>query len=417
MMSPISRMSADSLLALYNNWLHSASSEGTFTPCTDKKTIDLVRQRILENPDLHNVLQNDAFYLIGCGLQGKTDLLLTLEHLAGAFYTLEQTALHLYFTPWRKEFQTIKTYSGHYVHTLETAFPPETILQALKRLNYQAVEDGTCLKIQVLPTPDILAIAALGFLAAQMECNILADLVSCSGSALVNGADLIRERSCWRGEDACMKRLQKLILEPSTVPVVQYSPFNGVESDTGTSSAEVLYQPPLCDHCYESWDKHVNGDCIKVDGHHPKDDRPQTQVPQMEFIMHDCVFVDKSLEHCCVPCHTFHSAFCSIVKDCRDKQHRVTQMTPYEKIQAVMEEQGRKHQLHCCLQPGHLPHYRCSHCRQLHYIKCERVVQCRSEGHKATMIMLEKDQQLWLQRSLMDLEILCSSIPVHKSKS
>ncbi|KAM3926517.1 spermatogenesis-associated protein 2-like protein [Leptodactylus fuscus] len=410
-------MSAGSLLAQYNSWLLSASAAGTDTPCTEKKTTDLVRQRILEEPHLHSILQNDAFSMISCGLQGKADLLLALQHLAYAFQTLEQAALHLYFTPWRKEFHVIKTYSGQYVHILEEAFPQDAIFQALKRLNYEPGDDGTSLKIRVLPAPQTLAIIALGFLAAQMECDILADLVSCSGSTLVNGTDLIQERSFWRGADACMERLQKLVLEPRTVSVAKSSTV--VDSVIGASSGEVFYQPQLCDDYHEPWHKHVNGDCRMVSDHHahqPENDRCHNKVPHLDFVLHDCVFLEQSLEQCCAPCQMLHSSSCSTVKVCMNKGHGVTLMTTFEKIQAAIDEQSRKHQLHCCLQPGQLPRYRCSECRQLHYISCEGLQWCQSKDHNVSMIMLDKDQRLWLQRSLTDLTLLCMNVPGHNIK-
>ncbi|CAN2389404.1 Spermatogenesis-associated protein 2-like protein, partial [Pristimantis euphronides] len=401
-------MSVDFLLTQYNSWLRNTATAGPVIPCTDNKTIDLMRRRILEEPDLHNVLHNDAFALISCGLQGRSDLSLTLQHLASAFQTLEQAALHLYFTPWKKEFHTIKTYTGHYVHILEAALPQDAIFQALKRLNYEPEGDGTSLKIRVLPSPQTLTIAALGFLAAQLECNILSDLVSYSGSTLVNGTDLIQERKSWRGEDVCRERLQRLVLQPKTVPTDKSS--TAVDGVIANSNGDVIYQSQFCDHCHEPWEKHINKNCRMITDHHsdqPRDERSNTQVPHVDSAMHDCVFVHTSLEQCCAQCHTFHSAFCSTVKDCRVKGHRVTQMTSAEKMQAVMEEQRRKHQLHCCLQPGHLPHYRCGHCKELHYIKCEEVQECRRKGHHATMIMLERDQRIWLQRSTMDLSLLC----------
>ncbi|XP_075694705.1 spermatogenesis-associated protein 2-like protein [Rhinoderma darwinii] len=407
-------MSAESLVAQYNSWLLNVAA---VTPCTDNKIVDVVRQRILEEPDVHSFLHNDAFPLISSGLQDKADLHRTLQHLACAFQTLEQAALHLYFTPWRKEFHTIKTYSGYYVHILEAALPQEAIFQALEKLNYKPEEDEASLKIWDLPAPPTLAKAALGFLAARVECNILADLVSCSGATLVNGTDLIQERRSWRGEDACMERLQKLVLGPKAVPVTKSS--TAVDSVNGASNGEeVFYQPQFCDHCHEPWHMHVNGCRRMVIDHHahidpdkPGDDRCHTQAAHVKFAMHDCVFVEKSLEQCCTQCHMFHSSFCSTVKGCREKGHRVTQMTSSEKIQAAMEEQARKHQLHCCLQPGHMPHYRCSHCRTLHYINCQELLQCRYKGHNASMIMLERDQQLWLQRSLTDLTLLCRNVP------
>lgn len=101
-------MAVDSLLAQYKSWLLIASSQGDEAPCSDTHLVDTMRRSILEDPDLHNALHNDAFSLITGGLRDQSDLLSSLNRMACAFQALEQAALHLYFTPWRKEFHTIK---------------------------------------------------------------------------------------------------------------------------------------------------------------------------------------------------------------------------------------------------------------------------------------------------------------------
>ncbi|XP_063802018.1 spermatogenesis-associated protein 2-like protein [Pseudophryne corroboree] len=407
-------MSAESLLAQYSSWLLGASTLYGCAPCTDLELMTRLRQSILEDPDLHSSLHSDAFILIASGLQNKADLLPALNDLADAFQTLEQAALHLYLTPWRKEFHTIKTYSGHYVHVLEAALPQDAIYFALSKLGYEPQEYGVCLAVQVQPAPHTLLVAALGFVAAQLECRILADIVLCSESPLVSGTDLMRERRSWRGEADCIERLRKLTVQapksPATLDIYQ--------SDCRDSSGDApLFRPESCDQCHERWDRHANGCCrtvaerlvhTKPPGNlQPVDDRPDyIPGPPVEFTMHDCVFIEKTLQLRCADCHAFHSSSCSIVRGCKDFGHRVTQLTASEKLEAVREEEEKKHQLHVCLQPGQLPHYRCGQCRQLHYIKCPRLLECCRQGHHANMIMLEKDQRLWLQRSLVDTALL-----------
>ncbi|XP_018412818.1 PREDICTED: spermatogenesis-associated protein 2-like protein [Nanorana parkeri] len=403
------RMSVDSLLAQYRSWLLSISPQGDRASCTNAKLIDKVRGSILEEPDLHHAFHNDVFSLVASGLQDQSDLLSTLNRMADAFQTLELAALHLYFTPWRKEFHTIKTYSGHYVHILEPALSQDGIFLALGKLGYEPQEGGTCLCLQVLPSEHALSMAALGFLAAQLECRILTDIVQCSGPASVNGADLIQERKTWRGEAACMERLQKLIQEADQVPKSPPT-LEACKSGAFNGDSE-LYRPKFCDLCHETWDQHRNGKCrerTETQDLLPRgEDASHGLRKQVEFDMHDCVYADNSLEQCCAECRLFHSSSCPVLPKCKNLGHPVTQLTPLKKREAVMEEEGKKYQLHICLQPGQLPHYRCSECRELHYINCKGLEQCRSKKHSAKMIMLEKDQQLWLRRSLMDLTQLC----------
>lgn len=408
-------MAVDSLLAQYKSWLLIASSQGDEAPCSDTHLVDTMRRSILEDPDLHNALHNDAFSLIAGGLRDQSDLLSSLNRMARAFQALEQAALHLYFTPWRKEFHTIKTYSGHYIHLLEPAFSQDGIFLALGKLGYKSQEGGACLTLQSPPLEHMLCTAALGFLAGQLECRILSDMVLISGPELVNGADLIQERKTWRGEAACMERLQKLVQEAVQVP--KSPPNMEVHKSCDFNKVGELYLPKFCDCCHETWDQHVNGKCrerteklvlLKNKELLPHgEDSSYAFRAQAEFNMHDCVYADGSLEQCCAECRLLHSSSCPRLSLCKSSSHPVTQLTPLKKREAVMQEEGKKYTLHFCLQPGKLPHYRCSQCRELHYINCKQLEQCRGNQHSAQMIMLEKDQQLWLRRSLMDLTRLC----------
>ncbi|KAM5138453.1 spermatogenesis-associated protein 2-like protein [Mantella aurantiaca] len=407
-------MSVDPLLDQYQSWLLHAAAQGDASPCHNAKLIDQLRRSVLEEPELHNALHNDAFSMIASGLQDQSDLLSALNRMADAFQTLEQAALHLYLTPWRKEYHSIKTYSGHYVHILESALAQDGIILALSKLGYELQEDGTCLSLGVLPSEHALCTASLGFLAAQLECRILADIVLFSGQALLNGAALIQERKTWRGEAACMERLQKLVLE--SAPDSKSPPNTGACKNGDFDGDEELYRPKFCDRCHETWALHANGRCrerverlvfLKPQEELPPHREDAGCLLQVENNLHDCVYADNSLERCCAQCHLLHSSSCTLLSKCEMSGHPITQLTLMKKREAVMEEQGKKYRLHVCLQAGQLPHYRCSQCRELHYINCKRLEECRGKEHSFKMIMLEKDQQLWLRRSLMDLNQLC----------
>ncbi|XP_075432946.1 spermatogenesis-associated protein 2-like protein [Ascaphus truei] len=405
-------MSADMLLEEYRCWLHTAGAPGT-----DVKLTSLVRERLLGEPELHGALHTDAFSLIASGLRGKPDLRSALQRLAAAFELLEQATLHLYYTPWRKEFLTIKTYSGSYVHVLEAALPQDGIFRALQRLGYEPREGEWSLSLLAPLSAQSLSAAALAFRAAQVECHILSDVLSSAGTGEVSGIDLLRERRSCRGEAACVERLRRLMggagasapqVSKTPVPVAIWKGRVG-DPDGGTT----VYQPQFCDQCHEPWGQHVGGHCRKThslrgpeDASEPGEGTGHPAGPQVGFVLHDCVFSDMSLERGCAECHVLHSSWCKVLKVCGDLGHHVTRLCPSEKRAVLMEEERCKYRGHACLQPGHLPHYRCATCRHLHYIKCDRVVSCRAQGHRVTMIMLEKDQRLWLQRSEIDLVLL-----------
>ncbi|KAM8945956.1 spermatogenesis-associated protein 2-like protein [Pelodytes ibericus] len=399
-------MSSESLFVHYKSWLLTTYESGETAPCSDVKLLGLVKDHLLENPELHNTLQTDTFSLISSGLQMREDMGSSLQYLADAFQVFEQFALNLYFTPWRKEFQTIKTYSGHYVHILEAALPRDEIFQALRQLGYEPQEDGQVLSILSSPKPQNLSLSAFGFLAAQVECEILSSILSRAGPVFLTAADLIRERTNWGGEMACVESLKKLTLGAPTL--VKGPDFKGVEM--ALHRAPPLYQSQFCDHCHERWSVHIKGSCRKVAD--TGTSSLSTSIPagpkearktKANLVLHDCVFHDQSLERLCAGCRTLHSARCSVVKECKASGHHVHTLCPSEKQEVLKQEERNRYRMHSCLQPGHLPHYRCHSCQELHYINCNVVTQCRTQGHDAAMIMLEKDQRLWLLRSSMDL--------------
>ncbi|XP_053548093.1 spermatogenesis-associated protein 2-like protein [Bombina bombina] len=400
-------MSVDALFAQYCAWVHAACDSRLPGPCCDIKLTNLLKDRLLEEPELHGALHNDAFSLIASGLRICQDLKLGLQHLTDAFQVLEQAALNLYCAPWRKEFQTIKTYSGLYVHALESALPQDAIFRALQRLGYELQADLCSLCVVTPPPAKVLSFAALGFFAAQLECRLLSNILSCAFPGVITGPDLLRERRSCRGETACMERLHRLTLEGSTPGIAETYERN-VESDGGS----LLHQPSFSNKCHEYLDQHMSGLCKEIhsvpllphkkNASEPMEAKSHTERHKAGFSLHDCVFSDTSLEQHCIECGLFHSKQCPVSEMCSGSGHNILRLCFSEKQKVLSEVERNRYQSHSCLRPENLPHYRCDSCRQLHYINCPGVKQCRDQDHKVTMIMLERDQRQWLQQSKRD---------------
>eukprot|EP00079_Xenopus_tropicalis_P024769 XP_012817748.1 PREDICTED: spermatogenesis-associated protein 2-like protein [Xenopus tropicalis] len=400
-------MDEDSLLTQYQNWLLASCEGGVTTLCS---ITGLLRDRLLEEPELHGALRSDAFSLIACNIRQKKGLRSALQDLANAFSLLEQACLHLYFTPWRREFHTIKTYSGLYVHVLEAALPKDSINTVLQRLGYKQEKDGQSFFLAALPPKKTLPAVALGFLAAHLECCILLDILSQTDSGEVTGIELIRERRSSRGVASCVRRLQKL----STSPIAK----NPSSTETWKSREGLnLSQPQFNDLCQKSIIQPMRDLCkehlntltqVGELGNEPTFTETKTYKVRghLECSLHDCVFSDLSLDFGCSECQVQHSANCTVIGGCISSGHSIFHLSVSEKHEIVEEAQKKKYNRHSCLQPGNLPHYRCSLCKQLHYINCEEVAHCRAQGHPANMIMLEKDQRMWLKQSERDLNFL-----------
>ncbi|XP_039931565.1 spermatogenesis-associated protein 2-like protein [Hirundo rustica] len=357
------------------------SLEREFGPagtCPGPAVAERLRQRLQQEPALLGALQDDALALLARGLRDHPDPGLALRGLAGAFRLLELAAVNLYLFPWRREFGTIQTFSGGYVHLLRPALPEADLVRSLGRLGYER-RDRHRLAVERLPPGPALIAAAVGFLACRLECEILAELVpllrqpraqellearhrdggakgrpetpqdpgmQCGAAAdCGDSVDLYREMPD-SPEDAGSRDRAPPALQrdPQDMPVSGWGRCDGALGTEPVGSAD----PDTSAHLFTEWEVAGTGRSPQVQGE-PRD-CPQ-DMPEL-------------------PCY----------------------------------------QLHLCLRRGMLPSYCCSTCRQLHAGACAVARACRGR-HRGQELRGERQQRLWLQRTELDMLLAERSAP------
>ncbi|NXP74066.1 SPA2L protein, partial [Ramphastos sulfuratus] len=336
-----------------------------------------LRQRLRREPAVLGALQEDGPTMVAHGLQGHPDPELALQGLAEAFQLLERAAVNLYLFPWRKEFSTVQTFSGTYVHSLRPVLPEADLLRSFGRLGYEW-RDQHCLTVcWPLPGPELLA-AACGFLACRLECEILAEVVAQLRPRQPCARELLEARWLAGDVEACVEMLQRMGTQPEA------------GADCGDDSLD-LYQemrtspddargedaaPPAPWRDPRGWDQCACG--------------TSTDNPKLDSTSH--FYLEREL----------------------GGANRCSQMLgePQDSPTAIPQEALELpcYQLHSCLQRGTLPTYCCTTCHQLHAGTCAAGLACRSRHH-GQELRSERQQRLWLQRTEVDMLLADSSRP------
>lgn len=349
------------------------SLEREFGPagtCPGPAVAEQLRQRLQQEPALLEALQEDALALLARGLRDHPDPGLALRGLASAFRLLELAAVNLYLFPWRREFGTIPTFSGAYVHLLRPALPEADLLRSLGRLGYER-RDQHRLAVGRLPPGPALIAAAVGFLACRLECEILAEMALQLRQP--RAEELLEARHWPGGAKGHLEMLQDLGTRPRVAPdcgdsVDLYQERPDSPEDTGSrdTAPPALWRDPQ-DVPTRGW-----GRCDSTLGPEPvgstDPDTSSHLFPEPELV------------------GTGRSP--QVLGEPRDSPQPTAELPCY--------------QLHSCLQRGMLPSYCCSTCRQLHGGGCALGRVCRNR-HRGQELHGERQQRLWLQRTELDM--------------
>ncbi|NWX54947.1 SPA2L protein, partial [Promerops cafer] len=337
-----------------------------------------LRQRLQQEPVLLEALQEDALALLARGLRDHPDPGLALRGLASAFRLLELAAVNLYLFPWRREFGTIQTFSGAYVHLLRPALPEADLLRSLGRLGYER-QDRHRLAVARLPPGPALIAAAVGFLACRLECEILAELaprlrLSCA-------QELLEARHRAGGAKGGQEMLQDLGMQRRAaadcgdgVDLYREVPDSPEDMGGKDTASPALWREPQ-DVPTRGW-----GRCDGTLGPEPVGSADPDTSSHL-FQEQELVGTSRSPQ---------------VLGEPQDSPEATPELPCY--------------QLHSCLCRGMLPSYCCSTCRQLHAGGCAVGHACRSR-HRGQELRGERQQRLWLQRSELDMLLAKGSAP------
>ncbi|NXK64848.1 SPA2L protein, partial [Sylvietta virens] len=355
------------------------SLEREFSPAgTGPAVAERLRHRLEQEPALLGALQDDALALLARGLRDHPDPRMALRGLAGAFRLLELAAINLYLFPWRREFGTIQTFSGAYVHLLRPALPEADLVQSLGRLGYER-QDRHRLAVARLPPGPALIAAAVGFLACRLECEILAELAL--RLRRPRAEELLEVRYRAKGAKGWREMLQDLGMQSKVaadcgdgLDLYQEMPDSPEDAGGKDKAPPAPWRDPQ-DAPMRGW------------GRYDGTLRPEP-VGSADPDTSTHLFAEQE------PVGTGRSP--QVLGEPRDSPQDAPELPCY--------------QLHSCLRRGMLPSYCCSTCRQLHAGGCAVGQACRSR-HRGQELRGERQQRLWLQRTELDMLLAQGSAP------
>ncbi|EFB15126.1 hypothetical protein PANDA_016552, partial [Ailuropoda melanoleuca] len=402
-------MGSSSLSEDYRLCLERELRRGRAGVCGDPSLRAVLWQILVEDFDLHGALQDDALALLTDGLWGRADLAPALRGLARAFELLELAAVHLYLLPWRKEFTTIKTFSGGYVHVLKGALSEDLLLQSFQKMGY-VPRDNHCLMMAALPPACQLVQVALGCFALRLECEILGEVLAQLGTSVLPADELLQARRASADVASCVAWLQQWLaqeeqpppLPPRSSPTVYQSPldlYRDLQEDEGSEEAslyggpspgpdspppELACGPLLWEQSAKLWG--ARGGAWEPLGEAevlPQSSSPPYGASEEELEPEPTAF-----------------SFLSLRRELLSQPADVAApKAPGSPGRASPQPPG--YQAHSCLAPGALPTLCCDTCRQLHAPHCAALPTCRP-GHALRPLLSDTQRRLWLQRAQVD---------------
>ncbi|KAM9288790.1 spermatogenesis-associated protein 2-like protein [Morus bassanus] len=383
----------------YRRCLEQEFRRGRTGTCSDPSFGERLRQRLRQEPVLLGALQDDAAALLSRGLRGRPDPEPALRGLASAFRLLELAAVNLYLFPWRKEFGTVQTFSGAYVHLLRPALPEADLVRSFGRLGYEQRDPHHLAIARPLPGPE-LAAAACGFFACRLECEILAEVVLRLRPRRLRAEDLLEARRLAGDVEACVEMLQQLGTQHEAadgVDLYQETPASPEGAGGEDAAPPAPWRNPgslqgAQDAPRRGWDRCSNGE---------RGQEPLPFAGNPDPDPSSRLFLEQERGGAGSPLSALAAG----------SQSSPVPGEPQDLPAAPQEAPELPcYQLHSCLRRGALPSYCCTTCQQLHAGACAAGQACRSH-HRGQELRSERQQRLWLQRTEVDMLLADGSGP------
>ncbi|XP_069757421.1 spermatogenesis associated 2-like [Narcine bancroftii] len=186
---------------------HQDGSLGHNGICHDKDLKEQLKQwLIIRGADLANVLWVDVHEIIAKSPQRSQHYPYAFKKLIKAFELLELAAANLFLYPWRKEFKTIKTFSGGYVYFLKPTISHEDLERIFMKMGYQP-KDNLELEMKDLPDSLQLIRLAFNFFVARIECEIFLEVDGKPDHSKNSVEEMLCQRKLMTPGNACVNNL------------------------------------------------------------------------------------------------------------------------------------------------------------------------------------------------------------------
>ncbi|XP_070617874.1 spermatogenesis-associated protein 2-like protein [Erythrolamprus reginae] len=421
----------------YRRCLERDFRRGHVGACSDAGLRERLWHRLLDDAELHGRLGGEeTLPTLAAALRGHLDSKAALRGLARAFEVLEVAAVNLYFFPWRKEFATIKTFSGVYVHALQGVLPEAELARSFRRLGY-VQQDRLHLVNSRLPPSASLLCTACCFFAARVECQILAKIVEELEPQVVPPKELLKARKEAKGSlDRCVAKLQN----PTRWPRSRELPSDlsgGLDLYRESPEGHSFYREPAGSRLWgpeASSLSECSSPRLPRKSYQPlaesRSEPPWSREsscgngvlgPEESDLATSFSFISLRRElgrtsELDFPAQLGGPYMFSGLGgyESSDPPSQATsgppsppsrrslgQASPHGSTPGLSPKPVR-YQMHGCLLPGSLPCSCCNTCQLLHVGSCDGVQLCRSLHHLVEELQSEKQQRLWLQRTEVD---------------
>ncbi|XP_034378254.1 spermatogenesis-associated protein 2-like protein [Arvicanthis niloticus] len=415
-------MGSSSLSEDYRLCLERELRHGRAGVCGDPSLRAVLWQILVEDFDLHGALQDDALALFTDGLWGRADLAPALRDLARAFELLELAAVHLYLLPWRKEFTTIKTFSGGYVHVLKGVLSEELLTRSFQKMGYVR-RDNHRLMVTTPPPACQLVQVALGCFALRLECEILGEVLTQLGTSVLPAEELLRARRASGDVASCVAWLQQRLaqdeepppLPPRGTPAAYGAPvdlYQDLQEDESSEASlygepspgldsppvGLAYRPPLWEQSAKLWGSGGQPWEPPADDMHRASSPPYGALEE-ELEPEPSAFSFLSLRRELSRSGDLAPPESPSSPGQASPRHRQAEGAASSAYGPAVEPLS--YQAHSCLSPGNLPTLCCDTCRQLHATHCTALSACRPT-HSLRILLGDNQRRLWLQRAQVD---------------
>ncbi|KAI5630231.1 hypothetical protein C0J50_10306 [Silurus asotus] len=205
-------------------------SEGRMKVCKDAQLMDQARQVVFTQCEAAHTFTLLPFYptvidIINTNTNTNISPTSVLQRLSKAFEVLELFCVNLFLFPWKKEFKTLKKFTGHFVYYIKAVLPLQTTWSILQSIGYDS-ETDTEYKISDSPDPKQAKEMGFELFLARIECEHLIQITSQTSYA--ECLEIIKKRHS--------------AVTPQEEPELNNTP-NGVLEEDGEPKTNLLLNP------------------------------------------------------------------------------------------------------------------------------------------------------------------------------